>query len=230
MGFNRKRCWGGRIISMLLLSAALTARAGPLDAPSIAVSPGTQGPVTVEPGEIATLVFRVANVGETTRRVSARTSAPAGWQTVTPTGEFELEGQDSTIRLVSIYVPASASPGEHEVTYHARALDGIGNEVESTVTVTVANSPRLSLEFSESAPFVVADRTETITALVTNEGNVDLPVSILARGSNGLVAAASTREVTVPAQSSLPLRLDVSVPDEMTHAFSSRLFVRAVQQ
>lgn len=213
-------------LPMLPFLVALTARAGPDDVPTIAVSTARTEAVSTDPGNVATLIFRVENLLPTSQRIAPRIDLPEGWRLVTSLSEFDLSGETSIIRLASIHVPSSASPGSYNLTYLARPVGTADREVRSVAIVDVAPVQKLTASLVMAPRFVVAGRQDSVLAIAVNEGNVDLPVSIEVEGLRGLIATSIVTDTILPARSSVPIHVRLSVDDQITESQTGRLHIR----
>ena len=200
------RCLPGFAAGMYALVAI--AAAGPADAqPTLVVRPVTTGSLTVEPGKIASAVFRVTNTGLAPRTIRGDVQLPGGWRiAVGDDAPYGLASGAAESRVVAFAVPANAAAGVYHVRYVARAA-GTTSEAGDSVRVLVPPRRHVLLTRIQAPSAVRAGERYVATFLVTNTGNVSDRLILRVRCTYGFscttdpstleLAPGSAREVRV---------------------------------
>jgi len=122
-----RRNWllGVAVVGMVLGGAAQDLRLSVLSSPK-----------TVEPGDLVTHVFSLANESATPLGVTLETALPPGWVSLgLPQTLTILAGQEEVVFLTAV-VPGDAPAGDYTLSLRAR---WDGKEVQATAQVQVAS-------------------------------------------------------------------------------------------
>ncbi len=122
----------------------------------------------LRPGTSHTFVFKVLNNSKTDVECTSTLELPNNWITLTNENAFKLKDGQQDIRLISIYVPTNAAPGEYEIKYR---LDTDNKTEVSGVSVVVEKVSKLNLKLFESPQYTLAGDRISATFNLKNEGN-----------------------------------------------------------
>jgi hypothetical protein len=170
------------IVSLLLLSALVVISAQQSRGQSrLALGLEIVGEerLTVTPGEVVTLVFRVSNDGDRQLMVDPFFDLPEGWFAVRPSTQLEVPARARSVGFLSFRPPSTAGAGEYAVGVR---LGSGAMSIQANVAVLVEAVERLSVRVSPEAGFVVAGNQHQLAIEVGNLGNtpalVDLKVRV----------------------------------------------------
>ena len=156
----------GYIFLLLLLATTVLAEQG-----GIEVRPGSKELVETDPLKTVTTVFRITNTGSPKQYFVPQIELPESWKLITNDFEFELDKNESEIKLVSFFIPQTALAGQYEVTYRIRGREFPEISDFYTVQVLVLPVKELKVYLFESPKYAVANDEYQATFVVINESN-----------------------------------------------------------
>ena len=180
----------------------------------------TSGPrVDAQAGKLLTLSFRVTNNSSAKKRFESLVNAPAGWRRLTKDFPFELEAGASDIRLLTISVPSEAPVAEYTLRFSIRDASNPSDVSESSVTVVIAAVRDQGLKLVESPRMAIAGETYVVTFLLTNKGNITVPMRVSAQSSNRFAAKVDSSVVHLsPGESrsiAVKVQTDAKIPSKV---------------
>jgi hypothetical protein len=181
-------------------------------------------PLEADPGSVVMAVLDVENLSQDSRRFQPAVELPSRWQLVFPEQPFTLALKASTVRFISLSVPAEAQAGPHTVRF--TLTDSLAHRVLAvdSLTITVRSKRQVLLEVTGPPPFVAAGMPYEATVLVSNEGNVREEVTLFAAAEPGFSASPDSIHVSVGPFSTEATTVTVQTPVEV-----SRQFVHALR-
>lgn len=154
------------IFLLLLLTATVLAAQGKIE-----VRPGSKELIETDPLKTVTTVFHITNTGSPKQYFVPQVDLPEGWKLITNDFEFELDKNESEIKLVSFFVPQTALAGEYEITYRIRGREFPEISDFYTVQVLVLPVKELKAYLFESPKYAVANDEYQNIFVVVNESN-----------------------------------------------------------
>jgi hypothetical protein len=164
------------IFLLLLWATTLLSAKG-----SVEVRPGNKELIETDPLRTVTTVFHVTNTGSPKQYFIPQVELPEGWRLITNDFEFELDKNESEIKLVSFFVPQTALAGRYEITYRIRGREfpEIGDFYK--VQVLVLPVKELKVYLFESPKYAVANDEYQNVFVVVNESNAADSIDIEVR-------------------------------------------------
>ena len=180
----------------------------------------TSGPrVDAQAGKLLTLSFRVTNNSSAKKRFESLINAPAGWRRLTRDFPFELEAGASDIRLLTISIPSEAPVAEYTLRFSIRDASNPSDVSEASVNVLIAAVRDQALKLVESPRMAIAGETYSVTFLLTNKGNITVPMRLSAQSSNRFAAKVDSSVVHLsPGESrsiAVKVQTDAKIPSKV---------------
>jgi len=194
-----RRNWllGVAVVGMVLGGAAQDLRLSVLSSPK-----------TVEPGDLVTHVFSLANESATPLGVTLETALPPGWVSLgLPQTLTILAGQEEVVFLTAV-VPGDAPAGDYTLSLRAR---WDGKEVQATAQVQVASV--VALEVLAPRGEAVPPGQEARYAFeVINRGNVVDRVVTEATSAHGWPVTCVPMQLSLAPGERAEVEVTVKVP------------------
>ncbi len=217
-------------ILLILLSgrSELGPRSARAQPPADSIQVRSLGPDRIEtdPSRVITLRFRVENRSGVARKLEPTLDLPSGWRVLSQTPAFSLNPGESTLRLISVSVPARASPGDEPLRLQVAAAGEPSLRDEAVVTVRVSQVQEARLRTVRAPGQVSAGAPYKAIYSFTNSGNEPVQFSLRAESDRSLPVEISPKSGNVGPQETRRIRATVKtevVPD----AFEHRLRVQA---
>lgn len=172
----------GRIFFILCLSAFFIVPGFAQQRQDLDVRAAIQTKIGAKPGTIVAAGIRVTNKSALRNSYTSQVVLPHGWKLVTRDFPFDLQPNESDMRLISFSIPAETPAGSYAIRYLARTDD---LEAEATIGIEVASVIQLELSVLEAPRFAVAGSKFTTTFLLTNKGNSETAIGLKTRSSQG---------------------------------------------
>ncbi len=138
--------------------------------------------VEVEPGEIFTMSFRVANRTNTREEFVETLHLPEGWRVVMPMFEFFLAPGSRSTRLVVVQAGRAASAGTYEIAYTVKSLRDYALADTAIVRALLPAVYDLALVVEGRPPKqVIEGEPFAFNVRLINKGNTKLPVNVEGR-------------------------------------------------
>ncbi len=137
--------------------------------------------LTVDPGAVVTVVYRVSSDSDEIRSFDAGFDIPAGWSIIFGTDAVITNGRTPTTRFVSYKIPANALAADYALVFSLS--DSVGTEIGSIESLVTINQV-FSIEF-ESDPvsqYSAAGKRVNASFAVINRGNSPVTVQLKAMG------------------------------------------------
>ncbi|UHD14942.1 peptidase associated/transthyretin-like domain-containing protein [Thiocapsa bogorovii] len=194
-------------LGLLLVGSPLLAQARGVD-----VRPMESRVFTVDPREVVTVVFQVANQTGQPNDFEGRLLMPEGWRAITPEFPFSLPAGGSVMRLVSFFVPERIAAGEYRVSYQV-GLRGRGGALGgSTLAVRVRPVFKLQVDILDMPNIAIANEPYQATFQIGNYSNTALTVGFGAQSSRESKIEPSAGSMTLAAGEVRPVELTIKPP------------------
>ncbi len=139
-----------------------------------------------EPGQTLTAVFRVTNETAETREFDSKVELPENWKLITGDFPFQLNADESDVRIVGFYVPKGAPDGKYRVRYAVHDREHPSLSDFYFIQVVVLPVTRLEVVLAEAPEFVIAGEDYRASFIVINGSNVAHDVAIDIASGEGL--------------------------------------------
>jgi hypothetical protein len=127
MNYSMKHLAGVFLISILVFA----------NEDGIEVRPHDKERIETEKQKIVTTFFVVSNKSAVVQEFIAEVQLPKTWKCITEDFPFELDVNQTDIKIVSFYIPATVKAGEYKVTYRMRGRKYPSFSDSYTITVVV---------------------------------------------------------------------------------------------
>lgn len=161
----------------------------------------------------ATVVVR--NASREKRRYTATLLAPAQWRSLTAEKPFELNPQESDIRLLSIVLPQTTQAGSYQIRYKVEDNARPPHRAELVFEVVIAPVLRLEFQLIEAPRFVVGGKAYTATFALTNRGNTTVGVVLSGRNSHSFRFKIDSTHFPLQPQATQTVVAVVQTPKEL---------------
>lgn len=164
----------------------------------------------VAPRTVTTAALRITNHSGTTGEFEAMLALPQGWRLITPEQPFTLERGASVVRMVSLFVPESATAGQHALTYTVTNRKQPAIQGKYAMAMRVASSVKLQVTLLDIPEIVIAGEAYTGTFVLHNRGNAAVAVTYKAHSSRGYALDLATGTLNLPPGASSVLKIRVT--------------------
>ncbi|MFC1568756.1 hypothetical protein ACFL4L_00850 [bacterium] len=161
------RCLKTIFILLTCLSSVLLAN--DMD---IEIRPANEGVLETNPDKNITTVFHVTSHRSEVQEYISEVELPEGWKLITQNLPFDLEQNETEIRLLSFYIPRSTPKGTYTVFFHIRGrkYPSIHSYIASIISVTSYHN--YSLQILKTPNQAVAGEPYSVFMQLINESNV----------------------------------------------------------
>ncbi len=185
-----------------------------------------KGTLTVVPGELKTVSFKVMNFGASAAGLKALVGAPAGWQSVISPENFELAPGESRTVFVTLGVREYEKAGGYDVDFSLQSDGAI--LARTLVRVEVEAVSALKLVSLPSNPLEVAAREDyTLGFSLTNGGNAPVEVSLSAESGMSWRLSVLPAAVDLEPGDTAGVQVTVQVPRKLPEAANHRVTLAA---
>ncbi len=178
--------------------------------------------LSVEPGRIFTVVYKLTNDESDDRNLQPRMTLPDGWKLASALTPIHVSGGGSTVRFITFRIPTSARAEAYTTTFSVE--DATNRERVASISSVIRVRAVYGLELSvDPLPeFVPSGRRLNTILSVRNMGNSTVTVRLEATGSPDLYPLLDESMLTM-APGEL-ISVDASIPTD------SRIDNKVVQQ
>ena len=195
------------LLGLLLICSPLVAQARGVD-----VRPMNARVFTVDPREVVTVVFQVANQTGQPNDFEGRLLMPEGWRAITPQFPFSLPAGGSAMQLVSFFVPERAAAGEYRVSYQV-GLRGRGGALGgSAMSIRVRPVFKLQVDILDMPNIAIGNEPYQATFQIGNYSNAALTVGFGAESSRDSKLEPAAGSMTLAAGEVRPVELTIRPP------------------
>ena len=206
-------------IFFVSLVVGLFASARGQDRQGIEVTPGAGERFASLPGKLLNLGFRVSNTSTFGKKVQSQLILPPDWRSLVREPAFDLAPGQSEVKLSSISIPSTSPAGEYRVRYVVKDPVSDTTLAETSVAVEVVAVRKMEIRSVEAPRFVVAGEEYTSLFVLTNKGNVNSLVRLVARSSGGFQATLDSSLLRLDARESrsisVRVQTDQSIPEKI---------------
>jgi hypothetical protein len=193
----------------------------------VEVAPTGRELIETEPRRIVTTVLMATNMTSEKREFTSDLELPEGWNPITRDFPFELDANESDIRLVSFFVPQNTPAGLYKVTYLVRERNYPSISDFYILSVVVLPVTKLEAKLSEAPEYVIAGDPYQVSFLIVNESNVENVVGIKVHGGEYLPFIVDTEELRIAPGESKTVTITVKTDGEIREILKHRLELTA---
>ena len=180
----------GLFVVAILATTSLVLEAGAQDvenhvtqevvAPPVSVEIVGGDSLSVDPGAVVTVVYRISAQTDSIRTVTPEFDIPQGWSIVFGTQDIELLDPNPVTRFVTYKVPENALSGVYEPEF--RVHSAAGDELSGIRSkVNVHSLHDLSIVAGASPSFLAAGKSFDVPLSVANDGNARVEIILSAQ-------------------------------------------------
>jgi hypothetical protein len=168
--------------------------------------------VAAAPKSVITTVIELTNHTDRALECLSSPLLPQGWRIITPQHQFRLERGQTTMMLLSFYVPGDARPGTYEAMSIFSSVHDPTLSTHQRITVRVLPVSGLKVDHIEAPPFVIAGTEYTSSFLITNESNQEQRIALSISSSDGIPFTTDDTGFTLCPGCSRLVRVNVQTP------------------
>ncbi|MFH1941632.1 MAG: tetratricopeptide repeat protein [bacterium] len=146
---------------------------------------------------------------------------PRGWKLITQDFPFELDENESVIKLVSVFVPQAATAGLYEITYRVTGRKYPSVSDFFTTQIAVLPSLHLDVQLLEAPEYVIAGDDYRISFVVSNGCNIVDRVYVRIENKENYPASFVVEDFSMtPIRSkkiTVTIKTDGTITDRMRH-------------
>ncbi len=179
----------------------------------------------VEPGDLATVTFRLVNSSEESRSFQLAASLPEGWKTLGKLAGPKLGAGSKKTLFLSFTVPDKAQAGDYTVELTASTAGKPSEEHKASTVVKVSQLTSLKvMAMEKSRKASPGDRT-SFELRLSNRGNVVDEYSVELTSAEGWDSSVEPETLELLPGRSGDVEIQVKVPPEATVGEETRLTV-----
>jgi hypothetical protein len=131
---------------------------------------------------------------------------------------FELNANQSDIRLVNFFVPSSALAGKYDVTYHVNSREFPSHSDLCTVQISVLPALDLTVTLLEAPEYVIAGESYQVAFLVTNGCNIPDQVDVDITNKGDYPTSITHANYSMPPGGSEKITVTVQTDKELQYS------------
>lgn len=180
-----------------------------LHAQGVNVNVINQEKITAKPGKVTTVVISISNQSNQDHKVQPSFNIPAGWNSISNMGGFEIKSNSTKTKLLSFITPNQTPAGNYELGYELKDLMTDEPFQSIAIPIEVEEVVNLSIKGMEVPDFVIAGEDIRAKFIVRNFGNSQQPIQLTAYncdilGPDQLILEPNTIEIVEVISSTLP--------------------------
>ena len=129
------------------------------------------------PGSVVTTAIEVSNNTIDSQDLITDIKLPNKWRTITPEIPYELQSEESIVKLVSFLIPQGAPVGIYNISYDVQSSKYEYYRNSCNIQIIVTPFRKLKTEIITEPEYVVAGDRYQVSFLVTNESNTSDKIS-----------------------------------------------------
>jgi hypothetical protein len=197
--WNIKYCLVLLIIGSFLITNSINALEN-----GVKIAPADKEVIETVPMKIIPFSFLVANGTADNRNISPEITLPKGWKLIIKDSPFELNANESDIRLISFFVPRDALAGKYNVTYSVKAKNlpsscgsGILSVISESYNLQVSVLPinELKVNLLNAPEYILAGDKYQASFSVINESNSEKTIIIEINNRENLSSIADVKKI-----------------------------------
>ena len=122
------------------------------------------------PGNSYTIVFKVVNNQMNEVALTSILELPEGWNDLAKEQPFRVGPNNSDIRLISVYIPAKAQPGNYRIKYRVSNVN-TNDSAQIELPVRIAVVKKLKVSLFNTPSYVLAGDVIKASFVIENQGN-----------------------------------------------------------
>lgn len=175
------------------------------------------------PRNVLTATFEVTNTTNAYMECLPRIELPSGWKLVTPQIPLGLERNQTSVFLLSFFIPADAKADTYTVKCIFTAVHVPSISSVQTLTVKVLPVTGVNVRLIEAPRTVVAGQPYTASFLVTNLSNQMQHIRARITSTHDFPFTADTLDLTLDPAGSQVLTVAVRTSEDISAGFTHRL-------
>lgn len=137
----------------------------------VVITPANEGVISLPPGNLKTLVFKVRNSGNTDLNMTSNLNLPERWQVVNAPKELMVEAGTTKIYLISIIPFKYSLFGKYYLEWDLTDIASKQQVGRSTVEVSLEEFINLRIDATSVPDYILAGEKITTSFILYNEGN-----------------------------------------------------------
>lgn len=175
------------------------------------------------PRSVLTATFEVTNTTPAYVECLPRIELPPGWKLVTPQIPLGLERNQTSVFLLSFFIPADALAGTYTIRCIFTAVRAPNISSVQTITIKVLPVTGVDVQLIEAPRTVVAGQPYASTFLVTNHSNQAQHMRVHITSSHDFPFTVDTLDLTLGPAVSQALTVTVQTREDIPAGFTHRL-------
>ena len=180
-----------------------------------------------EPRKAVTIAFQVTNKTPQKHEFTSDLELPRDWKLIARDFPFELDANDTDIRLVSFFIPQRTLAGKYEVTYLVKEKEYPSLSASYTVYVVVLPVRKLEVKFLQVPEYVIAGEDYQASFIVISESNILTEVSLKIESGENLSSIVDTEKLHLAPGESKPVAVWVKSDVKLRKILKHRLQLTA---
>jgi len=210
------------LVAIVLLSAGL-----PVHARGLESTVAGSRIIESKPKNVITASLEVTNTTDSHMECMPRITLPPGWKIITPVAPFWIERRQTSVILVSFYIPGDAPPEDYEVDCYLASTRDPTISTHQSLLIKVLPTVGLKIRLTEAPRRVISGQEYTATFLLTNESNQEEHISLDCSSSDGFPVTPDIREAVLGPGASRTLTVRIQTRDIEQAAKTHKVVCRA---
>lgn len=180
------------------------------------------------PKNVLTTTFEITNTTDQRIECIPSIELPPGWKIITPPTQFGLDRNQTTVVLVSFYIPDDAVTDTYKIENIFSSMHDPSISTHQSITVRVLPVSGLKLRLIDAPQSVISGHSYRASFLVINESNQEQRIILHITSSNEFPFVADADEFALSPGGSHTINVDVQSKEITTAGSTHRVQCTAV--
>jgi len=194
----------------------------------VEVRPTSAELLEIEPGKIVTASFLVSNLTGGDEEFAEELTLPAGWhKIVSDEPTFNLEAEESQVRIMALLVPLSTPAGRYQIRYAVTSQRDYGISDTDSLLAVVLPLVKLEVLIEQKPEMVVGGDPYEVRLRVLNRGNSKIDVRMTVGSTPNYPVELDTSHMILEVGESQAKRLRVQTDEKLKRRITHILEIHA---
>ncbi len=181
-----------------------------------------------KPKNVITAVFEVTNTTDQRIECMPDIKLPPGWKPITSLNSIWLERNQTSVILVTFYIPDNALAKSYDVECIFASTRDPSMSTHQSITVRVLPVTGLKVRLMDSPRSVISGQGYVASFLVTNESNQEQNITLQISSSNNFPFSLDAHEFTLGPGGAQTVHVTVQTPEIMNAGLTHKVECTAI--
>jgi Polysaccharide lyase family 4, domain II len=183
--------------------------------------------LTVAPGRISTIVYKISSSASRDREFQPHMELPEGWRLASPLTPIHVPAGGATIRFITFRVPSSARADSYHALFGVEDSSSPQSIASVNSLVIVEEVFSLDLTIEKLPDYIPAGRELISRLTIRNDGNSTVSVNLEANSSSGNAPWLDQSVFLIAPQDEVSVRARIRTDDQLLHKMVQQAYFRA---